>query len=192
MRRNQGSPDRNRSSGNLNNRFSPAKKPASTKDRYLKAGSPTKMTQEQQFTEAKRILDMHINYLSRGCYYYFRDAIARYETEALNVLRDYRHHESSDQLVNAMTEYFNSKEATPKSRAARDSQSPIRTTSANVASQDRVRASMKRERGTVSNADLQTDFNGNRKTPQPVQKRSFADLKQILGFSNRYSFEDVS
>ena len=39
---------------------------------------------------------MHINYLSRGCYYFFRDAVARYDDEALSVLRNYRNHESSD------------------------------------------------------------------------------------------------
>lgn len=66
------------------------------KDRYLKQNSPTRMTQEQQHTEAKRILDMHINYLSRGCYYYFRDAIARYGDDEMTLLRNYRNHESSD------------------------------------------------------------------------------------------------
>jgi len=66
------------------------------KDRYIRQGSPTKMSQEQHFTESKRILDMHINYLSRGCYYYFRDAIARFDDDAMALLRSYRHHESSD------------------------------------------------------------------------------------------------
>ena len=93
-------PDRNR--GNVN-RFSPPTKKGNPvgniRDRYLKQNSPTRMNQEQQFTEAKRILDMHINYLSRGCYYYFRDAIARYDEDALALLRNYRHHENSDQLV---------------------------------------------------------------------------------------------
>ena len=54
---------------------------------------------------------MHINYLSRGCYYYFRDAIARYDDDALALLRSYRHHESSDQLVSNLTDYFNNREA---------------------------------------------------------------------------------
>jgi len=66
-------PDKNR----VTNRSSPQK--LAVKERYIKQGSPSRISQEQQFVEAKRILDMHINYLSRGCYYYFRDAIARYD-----------------------------------------------------------------------------------------------------------------
>lgn len=156
------------------------------KDRYLKQNSPTRMTQEQQHTEAKRILDMHINYLSRGCYYYFRDAIARYGDDEMALLRNYRNHESSDQLVSSLTEYFNSKDASSGRRGGNSSQSPVRMTSANVASQDRVRASMQRESGT----SLQTDFEPERQSNVP--RRSYADLKGILGFSNRYTFEDVS
>jgi len=104
------------------------------KERYVKQGSPSRMTQEQQFVEAKRILDMHINYLSRGCYYYFRDATARYDEDALALLRNYRHHESSDQLVSNLTEYFNTKDATLSNNRQSNSRSPVRTTSANVAS----------------------------------------------------------
>ena len=156
------------------------------KDRYLKQNSPTRMTQEQQHTEAKRILDMHINYLSRGCYYYFRDAIARYGDDEMALLRNYRNHESSDQLVSSLTEYFNSKDASSGRRGGNSSQSPVRMTSANVASQDRVRASMQRESVT----SLQTDFEPERQSNVP--RRSYADLKGILGFSNRYTFEDVS
>ena len=103
------------------------------KDRYLKQNSPTRMTQEQQFIEAKRILDMHINYLSRGCYYHFRDAIARHDEDALNLLRGYRHHENSDTLVSSLTEFYDSREAVTSGKR-RDATSPMRTTTANVAS----------------------------------------------------------
>ena len=41
------------------------------------------MTQEQMFHEAKRILDTHINYLSKGCYYFFRDALGRFDERAM-------------------------------------------------------------------------------------------------------------
>lgn len=99
------------------------------------------MTQEQQFIEAKRILDMHINYLSRGCYYHFRDAIARHDEDALNLLRGYRHHENSDTLVSSLTEFYDSREAVTSGKR-RDATSPMRTTTANVASQDRIRASI--------------------------------------------------
>ena len=91
---------------------------------------------------------MHINYLSRGCYYYFRDAIARYDDDALALLRSYRHHESSDQLVSNLTDYFNNKEAGTAKKGRRggpDQASPVRTTAANVASQDRLRGSIERE-----------------------------------------------
>ena len=92
----QRSPDRTRA-GALIQKHSPSKaQMRSTKERYVKQNSPSRLTQEQQFVEAKRILDMHINYLNRGCYYFFRDAIARYDDEALQVLRNYRHHENSD------------------------------------------------------------------------------------------------
>ena len=133
--------DRTNANG-AKNRLSPQKSNKSLKDRYVHKGSPTRMTQEQQFSEAKRILDMHINYLSRGCYYFFRDSIARYDDNAMSLLRSYRHHESSDQLVTGLTQYFNSREATGPRRGAADSVSPVRTTSANVASQDRIRTSI--------------------------------------------------
>ncbi len=139
------------------------------KERYVKQGSPTRMTQEQQFTEAKRILDMHINYLSRGCYYYFRDAIARYDEEALECLRDYRHHENSDQLVSSLTEHFNDKDALAGGKMKNQRQrsntslSPVRMTNANVASQDRVRASMNRD----ISGTLRTDFGSNDMEQQP-------------------------
>lgn len=128
---------------------------------------------------------MHINYLSRGCYYYFRDAVARYDDDAMALLRSYRHHENSDQLVNGLTEYFNEKEAQVSNvRRGQDSRSPVRTTSANVASQDRVRASIQRDNDTVT-----TEVN---ERPSIAPRRSYEDLKQILGFSNRYTFDDVS
>ena len=91
---------------------------------------------------------MHINYLSRGCYYYFRDAIARFDDDAMALLRSYRYHESSDQLVTSLTEFYNEREVSISNvRRGTDVHSPIRTTSANVASQDRVRSSIERERG---------------------------------------------
>ena len=128
---------------------------------------------------------MHINYLSRGCYYYFRDAVARYDDDAMALLRSYRHHENSDQLVNGLTEYFNEKEAQVSNvRRGQDSRSPVRTTSANVASQDHVRASIQRDNDTVT-----TEVN---ERPSIAPRRSYEDLKQILGFSNRYTFDDVS
>lgn len=128
---------------------------------------------------------MHINYLSRGCYYYFRDAVGRYDDDAMALLRSYRHHENSDQLVNGLTEYFNDREAKVSNvHRGQDSRSPVRMTSANVASQDRVRASLQRENDTIH-----TDFNDR---PTAAPRRSFDDLKQILGFSNRYTFDDVS
>ena len=131
MRGNQYSPERQRVQA-IVNKPSPQKKAGhGTKDRYIKQNSPTRMSQEQQFVEAKRILDMHINYLSRGCYYYFRDAIARYDDEALQLLRSYRHHENSDSLVNSLTECFDRREASITSNKQR---SPIRTTTASVAS----------------------------------------------------------
>ena len=75
----QRSPFRQKAVDAMKARNSPQKNTRSVKDRYVKQGSPTRMTQEQQFKEASRILDMHINYLTRGCYYFYRDAIARYD-----------------------------------------------------------------------------------------------------------------
>jgi len=51
---------------------------------------------------------------------------------------------------------------------------------------------MQRDRGS----DLRTDF-ADRSGPSnggfsQAPKRSYEDLKQILGFSNRYTFDDVS
>ena len=78
---------------------------------------------------------MHVNYLSKGCYKYFGAAIARYDDEAMALMRDYRNHQSSDQLVTSLTEYYNTREATNSSaRRGQASKSPVRTTSANVAS----------------------------------------------------------
>ena len=56
---------------------------SSRDDRYMNQNSPTRMTQEQMFHEAKRILDTHINYLSKGCYYFFRDALGRFDERAM-------------------------------------------------------------------------------------------------------------
>ena len=95
QRRSPDRSDRTKANGAIN-KFSPQKSNKNLKERYLNKSSPTRMTQEQQFSEAKRILDMHINYLSRGCYYFFRDAIARYDDNAMSLLRSYRHHEDSD------------------------------------------------------------------------------------------------
>ena len=90
---------------------------------------------------------MHVNYLSKGCYKYFGTAIARYDAEAMAMLRGYRNHESSDQLVTSLTEYYNMREANVGSgRRGQASKSPVRTTSANVASQDRIRSSIERDR----------------------------------------------
>ena len=58
---------------------------------------------------------MHVNYLSKGCYKYFGAAIARYDDEAMALMRDYRNHQSSDQLVTSLTEYYNTREATNSS-----------------------------------------------------------------------------
>ena len=35
-------------------------------------------------------MNMHVNYLSKGCYKYFGTAIARYDDEAMALLRAYR------------------------------------------------------------------------------------------------------
>ena len=131
----RGSPDRpNRSkAAGMMNKYSPQKnanhqsqgqKP-SLKDRYVKQGSPTRTNQDQQFTEAKRILDQHINFLSRGCYYYFRDAIGRFDADAMALVRTYRNHENSDQLVTAMTEHYNDSESVSRS-VGNNSRSPVR------------------------------------------------------------------
>ena len=79
---------------------------------------------------------MHVNYLSKGCYKYFGTAIARYDAEAMGILRGYRNHESSDQLVASLTEYYNTREANVSGggRRGQATKSPVRTTSANVAS----------------------------------------------------------
>ena len=98
---------------------------------------------------------MHINYLSRGCYYFFRDAIARYDDEALQLLRNFRHHENSDTLVASLTDSFDRREAS--ARRGNQSRSPVRTTNANVQSQDRIRNSMQRERG--GGDEYAMDFN---------------------------------
>ena len=187
----QPSPQRNNKSkaAGMINRYSPTKQTKGLKDRYIKQGSPTRTSQEQMFSEAKRILDMHINYLSRGCYYYFRDAIARFDDDCMALLRSYRHHEDSDQLVSALTLFFNDREADVRSLRQANSRSPVRTTSASVASQDRLRGSMQRERGGET---IQTDFAPIRTTGAGGQRRSYSDLKEILGFSNRYTFDDVS
>lgn len=94
---------------------------------------------------------MHINYLSRGCYYFYRDAIGRYDSEAISLLRNYNHHENSDTLVASLTGSFERREA---NLTRGNSKSPIRTTSASIASQDRVRSSMQREKG----GNMHTDF----------------------------------
>jgi len=103
---------------------------------------------------------MHVNYLSKGCYKYFGAAIARYDDETMALLRDYRAHESSDQLVTNLTEYYNTREATTTSgvsgRRGQATKSPVRTTSANVASQDRIRSSIERDR--FDNGGMATDF----------------------------------
>ena len=101
---------------------------------------------------------MHINYLSRGCYYHFRDAIARYDEDALNLLRGYRHHENSDTLVSSLTDHYDSREAVTNTKKRGDAASPMRTTTANVASQDRLRTSIQRDQPTI-NQDLANDFN---------------------------------
>jgi len=74
-------------------------------------------------------------------------------------------------------------------RRGTDVHSPIRTTSANVASQDRVRTSIERERGLDTIQSEQNDRTKSILAKAP--KRSYEDLKQILGFSNRYTFDDV-
>ena len=101
---------------------------------------------------------MHVNYLSKGCYKYFGTAIARYDAEAMGMLRGYRNHESSDQLVTSLTEYYNTREANVSGgRRGQASKSPVRTTSANVASQDRIRSSIERDRFD-GQQQLATDF----------------------------------
>ena len=89
-------PDRNNmSAGSM--RTTPNKSSATMKNRYLRQGQQTsQQSQEQQFTEAKRILNMHVNYLSKGCYKYFGAAIARYDDDAMALLKSYRNHENSD------------------------------------------------------------------------------------------------
>ena len=112
----KGSPDKRPKASGAMDKFSPSKKSQNVKERYMKKphGSPSKMTHDSQSFEAKKILDQHINEISRDCYYYYRDAIARHDETALGVLRNYRHHENSDQLISNMTLNFNSREMRPK------------------------------------------------------------------------------
>ena len=103
-------PDRSRASG-INNRSPPKKRMGSnSKDRYLVQDSPTRVTQEQKFHEAKRILDTHINYLSKGCYYFFRDALGKFDESAMALLRVYNNHENSEQLVHSLMDNYDSRE----------------------------------------------------------------------------------
>ena len=113
------------------------------------------------FFEAKKVLDMHINYLTKGCYYFFRDSIAKRDDICVQILRDYNHHEDSDILIKRCTEHYNNingraaerdygnpyGERGSNSRLGdkHSSKSPIRTTSANVASQKRLMDSIEKD-----------------------------------------------
>lgn len=106
---------------------------------------------------------MHVNYLSKGCYKYFGAAIARYDDDAIVLLKSYRNHESSDQLVTSLTEYYNTREATASGgRSGRATKSPVRTTAANVGSQDRIRTSIERDR---FGDGMATDFGAANQSP---------------------------
>ena len=56
-----------------------------------------------------------------------------------------------------------------------------------MASQDRVRASIQRDSDQEDSYRPQSQASAN-----PRTRHSYADLKAILGFSNRYTFDDVS
>ena len=151
--------------------------------------------QEQLFFEAKKVLDKHINYLTKACYYFFRDSIAKRNDECIQILRDYNHHEDSDTLVKRCTDHYNKVVGRTvdrdygnpyggSSKYGNSSKSPVRTTSANVASQKRLMDSIEREEQMRQSA-------GSKRGNSFGPKRSYEDLKNILGFSNRYTYEDV-
>lgn len=118
---NQRSADRSRLYAAKNrSTMSPQKRVGnSSKDRYLVMGSPTRMTQEQKFHEAKRILDTHINYLSKGCYYFFRDGLGKFDETAMQLLRAYNNHENSEQLVHSLMDHYDSQEVSYSKKNAR-------------------------------------------------------------------------
>ena len=115
------------------------------KDRYIGKNSPARSTVEKTSIEAKRILDHHINYLSKACFYFFRDQISHYDEDVISMLRQYNHDEDSDRLIRKLTEYYNMKSAQDNGPSASyggvnssarrqkvSSKSPVRTTSANI------------------------------------------------------------
>jgi hypothetical protein len=95
--------------------------------------------------------------MSKACYYFFRDSIAKRDDACIQILRDYNHHEDSDTLVKRCTDHYNKivgrtvdRDYTNPyggntSKYANSSKSPIRTTSANMASQQRLMDSIERE-----------------------------------------------
>ena len=133
---------------------------------YLNKDSPNKRSiaetmapsrQEQLFFEAKKVLDKHINYLTKACYYFFRDSIAKRDDSCIQILRDFNHHEDSDTLIKRCTDHYNkvvgrtvdrdySNPYGGSSKYGNSSKSPVRTTSANVASQKRLMDSIEKDR----------------------------------------------
>ena len=116
-------------------------------DRHAAHQAPNR--QEQMFFEAKKVLDMHINYLTKGCYYFFRDSIAQRDDVCMQILRDFNHHEDPDILIHRCTEHYNHINGraidrdygnpyaprSSNSRADKYSKSPVRTTPSSIASQ---------------------------------------------------------
>ena len=57
------------------------------KERYIGKNSPARTTVERTSIEAKKVLDHHINYLSKGCFYFCRDQISHYDEDIISILR---------------------------------------------------------------------------------------------------------
>ena len=126
----------------------------SSPDKHAVHQAPSR--QEAMFFEAKKVLDSHINFMTKGCYYFFRDSITNRDDVCMQILRDYNSHEDSDTLLKRCTDHYNNicgrtnerdygnpyGERSSNSRADKYSRSPIKTTGANSASQLFLRSSM--------------------------------------------------
>ena len=67
--------------------------------------SPVK--KDEQALEAMKVLDAHITYLTKNCYYFLKNEVINRNNLIIGMLRDFNHHENVDLLVRNCQRYVN-------------------------------------------------------------------------------------
>ena len=101
------------------------------------------------------------------------------------MLRSYNNHENSETLVHSLMDHYDGQEVSYSKKNAR---------SAKVIANDWLRGSNNAYE-SPEREPLRASQSDDYLTPQqrsPPIVRSYADIKQVLGFSKRHEFEDVN